>query len=570
LARPHGGGTESRPARELVCSSAPLSMLPGLAAGDDKNKKMLNESLLPPEEQGAPQVSECSRWCTLVITVTALSLGTSLQYGFATGVLNNLEAIVPQSLAAAGHPITIEHWAFINSSFSLGGLIGVYAVLPVLGILGRKRTVLVSNVFVVISSALMYYGESWPVLVLGRMSIGLVGGVVQMVCGTYMTELSPVAVRGSVGVCSQLGIVLGIALANFLTAPSLHLFGSVEQWRNVFFVPVGFAVLQCLILPFCPDSPSFIIKVEGPRATLRTLLTLHRQDSADRHLSGLEAQLVESKGEDMSMLDLLAAKHLRKQVVVGMVLKMAVQFSGIDAIFYYSTIMFRHANVSDPAYATLMLTLVNLAMTFVASARARFEHTHAHVTVGRSRADHALLVHVCVARSLAARYMARSLTTRARPNHASAVAVIDMAGRRALIMITWVGMCSGFFVIFVASTVVEAFDAYVLLMSNVQVVAMVVIIVSFAVGIGNVEGFIISEISPVYAKDTLNSLGVPINWTANLLVSSTFPILFANMGRYTYTLFVLSTFCFGLFTWYRVPETKGKTLEQVTAEFAKY
>ena len=67
---------------------------------------------------------------------------------------------------------------------------------------------------------------------------------------------------------------------------------------------------------------------------------------------------------------------------------------------------------------------------------------------------------------------------------------------------------------------------------------MVMIIVSFAVGVGNVEGFIISEIMPVYAKDTLASIGQPLNWIANLTVSTLFPIVFQAIGRTTYLLFV--------------------------------
>merc|ERR1719399_2275522 len=103
-------------------------------------------------------------------------------------------------------------------------------------------------------------------------------------------------------------------------------------------------------------------------------------------------------GDDMSMAELLMAKHLRKQVIVGIVIKIGVQFSGIDAIFYYSTLMFRHANVADPQMATFLLSIVNLAMTFIA------------------------------------------------------MAIMEKAGRRLLIMCTWVGMCSGFAVIFLSSS----------------------------------------------------------------------------------------------------------------------
>ena len=103
----------------------------------------------------------------------------------------------------------------------IGGLIGSYGCVAPLAYLGRKKTLLWANLFVFLSSALMFFGEVWWVLLLGRVSIGIVAGVAQMVAGSYMTEIAPIAIRGSVGVCSQVGIVCGIAFANFLTAPAL-------------------------------------------------------------------------------------------------------------------------------------------------------------------------------------------------------------------------------------------------------------------------------------------------------------------------------------------------------------
>ena len=99
---------------------------------------------------------------------------------------------------------------------------------------------------------------------------------------------------------------------------------------------------------------------------------------------------------------------------------------------------------------------------------------------------------------------------------------------------------------------------------------MVLTIISFAVGVGNVEGFLISEIMPVYAKDTLSSIGQPLNWIANLTVSTLFPILFVAMGRYAYLIFVALTAFFGWFTYTKLPETKGRTIAQVTEEFKRY
>ena len=145
-------------------------------------------------------------WVRLIATVTAVSLGSSLQFGFATGSLNNLEQIVPATLANLGQPINIGLWAIINSCFSIGGLFGSYACVVPLAYLGRKKTLLLANIFVFASTGFLYFGTTWYVLVAGRVCIGVVAGVAQMVAGSYMTEISPIGIRGSVGVCSQVGL----------------------------------------------------------------------------------------------------------------------------------------------------------------------------------------------------------------------------------------------------------------------------------------------------------------------------------------------------------------------------
>ena len=286
---------------------------------------MLRQPLL----DEAPKEDDPWIWFRLIVTVLSVSLGSSLQFGFATGSLNNLEQVVPKTLADAGNPITMPMWALINSCFSIGGLIGSYGVVAPLAFFGRKKTLCLANIFVFLSSAFMYFGTTWYVLVMGRICIGIVAGVAQMVAGAYMTEIAPVAIRGSVGVCSQVGIVVGIAFANFLTAPSFGTLGTYELWRYVFVVPSLFSIFQLIVLPFCPESPAFLIKAQGEKATLATLMKLHRQLSAAQHLNALKNELQEGgkAGEDMSISDLLAAKHLRKQLMVGVVIKIGVQFS---------------------------------------------------------------------------------------------------------------------------------------------------------------------------------------------------------------------------------------------------
>ena len=308
---------------------------------------MLREPLI---EDGS-QKADKYMWLRLIATVVSVSIGSSLQFGFATGSLNNLEQvplprvrpragarcpaahararaespsasraqIVPESLAAAGNPINIGLWALINSCFSIGGLLGSYGVVVPLAYLGRKKTLLATNFFVFLSAAFMMLGTTWYVLVLGRICIGIVAGVAQMVAGSYMTEIAPIGIRGSVGVCSQVGIVIGIALANFLTAPAFNTLGSLDRWRYLWLVPCACSCFQLAVLPFCPESPSFLIKAKGSFHAFDTLKKLHREASAAAHMNNLRQELIDGGGgsDDMSMRELLMSTSLRKQVRVG-------------------------------------------------------------------------------------------------------------------------------------------------------------------------------------------------------------------------------------------------------------
>jgi hypothetical protein len=124
---------------------------PSRAGGSSPSLLEAKESLL-----SEPLQSDWLRTVRLVATVSAVSLGSSLQFGFATGSLNNLEQIIPDALAAYGNPIDIAQWALINSSFSVGGLLGSYGALLPLARFGQRQTLLMANGFVFLSSVRLH------------------------------------------------------------------------------------------------------------------------------------------------------------------------------------------------------------------------------------------------------------------------------------------------------------------------------------------------------------------------------------------------------------------------------
>lgn len=186
-----------------------------------------------------------------------------------------------------------------------------------------------------------------------------------------------------------------------------------------------------------------------------------------------------------------------------------MQFSGIDAIFYYSTTVFKQANVADPELATTFLGLINVIVTI-----------------------------------FAVKYM-------------------DSLGRKALLTYSWIGMCSSF-VLLTFSFILKPYLGY---MDQLSVLSMLGVICFFAIGPGCVAWFLIAEIFPVAARDSAMALGIFINWIANWLVAFSFPILLAHTQPYTFLLFVATTAFFLFFTQRFVPETKGLTVAEVTKRF---
>jgi SP family facilitated glucose transporter-like MFS transporter 1 len=298
----------------------------------------------------------------LWFTVFIVAMGSSFQFGYGTGVMNNTENIIRGEFMSNGKSFTTMQWAVVVSSYGIGGLLGSLGVPLVQRTVGRRDILLANNVFVFASSALIAFAPSWWVITIGRVCIGIVAGVSTAVVPTYFAEICPTTCRGAVGTLHQLGIVVGILISQLLSTPSLHLLGSEEGWRWLFLVPAACAAIQMITLPFCPESPSFLYQHKGAEAA-RTALErfLGRGAHCDRYLDNIRSELQSGSGESSSgesssgaspdafgLSHLFSSMQLRRQLIVGVVIQLSMQFSGIDAVLYYSTSVFQRACVPNP------------------------------------------------------------------------------------------------------------------------------------------------------------------------------------------------------------------------------
>ena len=253
----------------------------------------------------------------LAITVAAVTLGSSLQFGFATGALNNLEQTAPSSLAAAGSPISLAEWSAIVGGFGIGGLLGSVIATLLCQQFGRKAVLLLNNGFVLTSSLLFVFGTSFDVLFGARVLVGVAAGIATGVVPLYFGEICPSSARAIVGTTHQLGISVGLVLSQALTTPALCPLGDARHWRLVFLVPLGCAALELLVLPWCPESPAYLYKTRGSAAALSSLATLHSTASASGHIDLLRCEMVDRGFASWTVPELFRAPELRKQLLVG-------------------------------------------------------------------------------------------------------------------------------------------------------------------------------------------------------------------------------------------------------------
>ena len=443
---------------------------------------------------------------TLLITISVVTLGSSFQFGYGTskseifvlsifllviiliyviifqgtGVMNNSEAFMLDYFHNRGMNYTLVGWSITVSCYGIGGLLGSIIGPKVIGrYCGRKSTLLYNNIFLVISSYLIIKARAWWWQAIGRIFVGIVAGVATAVVPTYFSELSPIAIRGAVGTMHQLGITVGIVVSQWLSTPSLHIFGSEDQWQNLFVVPLIFGLLQCVILPFCPESPSYLYQTQGREAATKSLRRLQPDNDGlvsiylDLIRDEIQAVDDDNTKRTLSTMELFRDEKLRKQLIVGIAVQLMMQFSGIDAVFYYSTSIFYQAEVYNPELATTLLGIINVLVTIVA------------------------------------------------------VKYMDSAGRKRLLTISWIGLLASYAMLTMSfvlkpyygfmDKVSSAFGLYVtihmisLVQTHMQlhfqfyqisVVATTGVIIFFAFGPGCIAWFIIAEIFPLYARDT--------------------------------------------------------------------
>ncbi|GIX94028.1 glucose transporter type 1 [Caerostris extrusa] len=407
-------------------------------------------------------------------------------------------------------------WSIAVSIFAIGGMVGGITGGIIATKFGRKGGLLMNNMMGVAGAALMTFSKScgsFEMLILGRLLIGFNCGLSTALVPMYLSEISPVTLRGGLGTLNQLGVTVGLLLSMVLGIQDI--LGTEERWPYLFGVAVIPAALQLLLLPLCPESPRYLLITKQQEYSAREALeklrcTVQVEDDLEEMRNEERAQEQEPQ---MTVCQIMRNKNLQLPLLIAIVMQLSQQLTGINAVFYYSTGLFMNAGLSQAVshYATMGVGVIMVVMTLVS------------------------------------------------------IPLMDRAGRRTLHLYGLGGMfiCSIFITI---SLLVKFLYEWVTYLS---VVSTLTFVVFFAIGPGSIPWMITAELFSHGPRPAAMSIAVFVNWSANFLVGLVFPQMQRVFENYSFLPFTGLLAIFWIFSYNKVPETKNRTFEEIAALFRR-
>ena len=432
--------------------------------------------------------------CTFVAAVGGLL------FGYDTAVIAGAIGFIQQKYELSS---ALTGWA------ASCALIGCMAGAMVAGALsdkwGRKKVLIISGIAFAVSSLGILIPLDLTYYILFRFIGGIGIGIASIVAPMYISEIAPANIRGRLISIYQLGIVVGILLIYFVNATIAGLHDeawNIEHgWRWMFGSGIIPSILFIVLLFIVPESPRWLAQQNKWQEAEEILVKVSGEKTVKEELGLIRAAL---NVQQVSFSKLLKP-GLRAALIIGVILAIFSQVTGINVIMYYAPEIFK--STGDGSSSALLQTVlvggINVLMTLVA------------------------------------------------------IKYVDRLGRRKLLLIGSAGMA------FCLAMVGYAFYS-----GNTQgywVLAGILLYISFfAISLGPLTFVVIAEIFPTNIRGRAMSVAIFFLWLSVYIVSQTFPMLLESIGSaYTFWIYmVMSVIAFG-FIFRFIPETKGKTLEEI-------
>uniref|UniRef100_A0A0A9WZC0 Solute carrier family 2, facilitated glucose transporter member 3 n=1 Tax=Lygus hesperus TaxID=30085 RepID=A0A0A9WZC0_LYGHE len=306
----------------------------------------------------------------LVHSVLAAAIGSGFQHGYNAAVLNSPQKLVMtwmnETLQASDAKLEIV-WSMTVSIVCIGGIVGSALTSLLAGTLGRRMTLISNNGLATLAGLMMgtaKYIDGYWLLILGRFVSGLNAGLNAGVAPMYLSEISPMRLRGSIGAMYQLVITISILIAQVLGHENV--LGTECCWPMLLYLIIIPAIYQVVALFFSPDSPKYLLERGKDEKAIKASEQLCGKVEGEANIEAIRNEIAAARElPKVTMHDMVKVKKYRKPLIIMCLLMAAQQLSGINAVIYYSTDIFKAGGLSESTaqLATVGVGIVNVLVT---------------------------------------------------------------------------------------------------------------------------------------------------------------------------------------------------------------
>ncbi|MFN8429410.1 MAG: sugar porter family MFS transporter [Spirosomataceae bacterium] len=443
---------------------------------------------------------------SLLIFIASVAATGGLLFGFDTGVINVALPAIREHFT-----LTPSQESNVVSAVLFGAMFGPFLSGFLTDILGRKKINIIASIVFVLGSIVAAIATSPGMLIFGRLLLGLAIGIVAATVPLYLAELSPKEKRGQMVTYFQLAITLGILLSYLVG----YIFeGAENSWRLMFWAGFIPAILLLVGMFFIPESPRWLLSKGRESEAIEVLKKLRSSDNAQKELQETK-DIIEEEKKNKGGWKEFFSKRLRIPLFIGVGIFAIQQFSGINAIIYYSTDIFKGMFSSSQAtLATVGVGVINSLATIIG------------------------------------------------------MGYLDKWGRKPILYTGLIGTA------ICLATVGLAFFMKDSLPEGLRQIMLVggiyTYIIFFAISLGPLGWLLISEIYPLKIRGFASSMGSFNHWIFDAMVAYSFPLMRASsLGSnggifFIYMVVVLLGLFFAKFV---VFETKGLSLEDIEKRY---
>lgn len=390
--------------------------------------------------------------------------------------------------------------SLIGSTLAVGALVAALASEPCNNLFGRRIPLICCGIPFVIGWLLLTFANQLSFLVLGRLIIGACCGIACGTAPTYVVEIAPPQIRGALGTCFQLMVVIGNLLSSIL--------GMFLPWRTLAAVSLIPGIGMTTMMLFLPESPSWLVdkqRRDDARNALKRLRNGSIEQEFDELVQAKMRQQQESSGSAYSC-DTLRSTEFLKPLGFGLGLMFFQQFTGINAILMYQSDIFKKASPdSDALLCTVWVCLAQVIATLVCNL------------------------------------------------------FVDRLGRRPLLWTSGAGCMLALLSLGAHSYIAINNEAYQKDFAMVPLVSLILFITFFSFGFGPIPWMMIPELATSHVRSLIGSFGALFAWTGAYILTASMKPLFSLVGD-AWTYWILAIICaISILFIVILPETKAKT-----------